>query len=221
MKKLILTFTSIVITSFFLIACGSDSESNLAPSHPYPHCEGLSGYDYESCIEHYYPGSISHSGNFRWDTGVITVESSAQERLSNYIESLDPYICNSLFDNASYLGGCSRMGERTRIQLFTNSLSVNQSVTVSIIPHFRSDVVSNRSFTATGFLKPSGNKLRVDAQPFMIIIEQDKLYEGNMRASIYIDGALIASTNLSYYSSYYDNNNYNCVSGGGSTYCPF
>lgn len=236
MKKLFVTIMSIAITSLFLVACGSDGGGSGGPApHPYPQCEGLSSYDYERCIEQYYPGSVGHTGNYIWDTGVVSVNSTARDRLASYIESTGTG-CQGLFPNSSWLGGCERVGERIRFYIQMNSLSSNQTVTIQMFPQTRTFDGYSSSATPlnfTGHIRRSGNKLRIDAQPIMIIIDQDKLYEGSMNASIYLDGALIANTGLSYYSSYYNNND-NCTAnfnsyptwGGGwnesgGTYCQY
>lgn len=213
MKKLLFTMLTIAVTSFFLTACGSDDGGSNNPGPQYPQCERYTGYEYERCMEQYYPTNVT--GLYKWDTGVVSVNSSEQDRLAVFLESRGNN-CNAFFPNSSWLGGCKRVGERLRVTISANNLSANQSVIVSVMPH--SEKSSTAVFSISGHLRPSGNKLRVDASPFMIVIDQDRLYEGSMSASIYLDGALLASTSLSPFNPYYDDG-YNCNTHGGGTSC--
>ena len=244
MKKLFVTIMSIAITSLFLVACGSDGGSSGPAPHPYPQCEGLSGYNYERCIEQYYPGSIGHSANYFWNTGNVKVTDSSlsagRQNLKHFFESR--LVCNGTVDSDD-LNGCKDMSSFLNLSISTTNLvSNNQTVTVTLqgtTKRFLSSgndrvFSSNARFPIQGRLYFEEDIIRIDARPFLIVIQQNKLYESSFYGTVYIDGALLANNiNFSYNSSgYYSNDNSNCTSshvssppnpyGGyttGGTYC--
>ncbi|MCH2533331.1 MAG: hypothetical protein MK008_02690 [Bdellovibrionales bacterium] len=224
MKKLIVTFMSIAVTSLFLVACGSDGGGSGPAPHPYPQCEGLSGYDYERCIEQYYPGSIGHTANYFWYTGNVKVTDSSLYAGRKNLEQffLSRGVCNGTIDSDD-LNGCKDMSSFLNLSLSTSNLvSQNQTVTVTIqgttkrpFSSGNDRVISqNAKFSFQGRLYFEDNVIRIHAQPFLIVIQQNKLHESSFYGNVYIDGALLANNiNFSYNSSgYYYNDNSNCTS---------